>query len=169
MKKIVLSLFVASFSSLSIAAPVTNDIAFIGAVNESTCDVIVESNGVTGNVVQLGTVNVNNTGEYVPFTIKAADPVACFASAADEQMVSIDMTSIDFDSVGLKAMAGVDAFDSKVLIKNAAGDFITKNNTINSVKKSQFNSDGMSFTAALQAGNEIGNFKAMTAFSVSYK
>ncbi|EAT8962729.1 fimbrial protein [Salmonella enterica] len=167
------ALALAVMSGSALAAP--QDVQFVGAVTDATCNIKPEVGGTTGNYVQMGTVakgGVQQTG--IPFTLKAVPGTgnnACTLTGMSTASVS---WVGNFDSDGLKAQSGA-AYDAKAIIEpvNAKANApITNANTtseFDSNKLTATNPDGLQFTAKLKGGSQAGDYVSSAAFVVAYK
>ena len=164
------ALALAVMSGSALAAP--QEVQFVGAVTDSTCNIKPEVGGTTGNFVQMGTVakdTEQQTGTL--FTLKAVPGTGCTLTGMSTASVS---WVGNFDSVGLKAQSGT-AQDAKAIIEpvNAkASTPITNTNTtseFDSSKLTATNPEGLQFTAKLKGGATPGDYVSSAAFVVAYK
>lgn len=77
MKKSIIASIIA-LGVLGGTAHAANEVTFLGSVSATTCDLTTSVNGAAqpNQVVQLGTVQANQPGNFVDFAMKPVDPNA---------------------------------------------------------------------------------------------
>jgi len=167
--------FIASFIGMSMfctsAMASSGEVSFFGNVSEMTCDLMVEVNGAVTGLVQLGTVNKNEKGSYIPFTLKAKNPENC-KSITNNNTAEIAWAGA-FNSEGLAAQSG-SASDAVVHLKTLNGAVNSEQNVTVSNSTVHFDAEkvtqeGFRFGAALQGKDEVGDFRSAAAYVVTYK
>lgn len=159
-------------SSSAMAA--SNEVTFLGAVTNTTCDLTTTVGGVAqpNGVVQLGTVAPNAEGKTVAFALKAANPAdpACAAlTSTDTATVSWASSSLGATGFGITSGA---AADSLVLVNSLNAKTpgaINANTSIVDFAADKVLTDGLQFDAKLKGGATIGDFKSVASFAVAYK
>lgn len=171
MKKAIINSFIALSMVSATALASSGEVSFFGNVSETTCDLTVEVNGAVTGLVQLGTVNKNQQGEFIPFTLKAKDASKC-SSITDNDIAEIAWAGA-WNAEGLAAQAG-SASDAVVILKTLNGNgnseqrITVANNTVN-FDANKLANEGFQFGAALQGKNEVGDFRSAAAYVVTYK
>lgn len=147
------------------------NIQFYGVVSSATCNVEVLHSGAAKDVVQLGVVKPQATGNETTFTIKAVNPSdASCTNLPTTAVVSWASTQLNSEGIGKEAGS---ATNSVVLLtaKNSttANTPITKNSTSAEFTANNVVSNGFEFGAKLKAGTQPGDMQASAAFVIVYK
>ncbi|ECP5779984.1 hypothetical protein GD490_21930 [Salmonella enterica] len=155
----------------------TGSVEFIGSVTASTCnvDAVPDGGGFnTKSSINLGSVGVGQLGAPKMFSIKATNPAedGCVA-LSKMNSATIRMSSGAFTSAGLGITSGSarDAFvklDSTNAKNNVSVTSATKDQGVK-FEASKLITDGFQFKAALQGGQNKGDFRTATNFTIDYQ
>lgn len=154
---------------------------FIGAVNDTTCDVQVETSGATANVVNLGRVGVNdilNESQIVRFVLKPDLTQSDCQGLGAQNTVTIHWVG-DFSAgpnnwgmEGMLAAQSGEAKDAGVLLIHDRSPqmdaFIGRDMPASSVGGDKFVKEGAKYMAVLIPGKLTGTFQAAAAFVMTY-
>ena len=176
MKKSILVLSILSTALLSGTASAANEVRFLGAVTDVTCDLVPEVGGAVKNVVQLGAVKpfktgaTDHNGAEIDFALKPANGATCAAIDTLTATIAFDG---NLNTQGLGAQSGA-ADDANVLIKakNAQNNDTTplvQGKNTRTFDGTDINTDGAQFSAQLVGGTKIGDFQTAIAYAVSYQ
>lgn len=178
MKKSLFAVSALALAVMSGSAMAANDVQFIGAVTDTTCNLVPEVNGATVNVVHLGTVATGAAGKPVEFTLKRGSDAGCSALTNTGAPTSATIGwQGPFNAAGLSNQSGtatgavmtlktVNAKDTQKTITNAvsSADF-----DVSKIATSAGTADGAKFEATLTGGATAGTFISSAAFAVAYK
>ncbi|HCC1352343.1 TPA: major pilin PefA [Salmonella enterica subsp. enterica serovar Paratyphi C] len=172
MKKSIIASIIA-LGVLGGTAHAANEVTFLGAVSATTCDLTTSVNGAAqpNQVVQLGTVQANQTGNAVEFAMKPADPTAQACGNLAQKTATITWASAALDGEGFGATSGT-AADAKVLVDSVnskAPGAVNANASSVDFDGANLTTDGLKFTAKLKGGQTEGDFKSVASFAVTYK
>ncbi|CAD6106152.1 fimbrial protein [Escherichia coli] len=177
MKKVFIASAIAmAMASGSAAANQQAEVQFLGVVTEVTCDITPSVNGNTSSVVQLGTIQKGQSGQWVDFALKAKDPAAAgCAGLTGANKVATVVFQGPLGDKGLENTSGT-ATDATVSLKTVnAKDTAeqTINKTTNSINfaAEKILSDGYQFKAQLNSDNvtgTAGTFDSALAYAVVY-
>lgn len=179
MKKLlkVSTLTLAVLSGSAFAAPNSGDVQFIGAVVDTTCDIVpLADTGAVSSVVQLGNVTTStkaagsNQSPVVNFSLKPKAGTTCNPVAMSNASFAF---SGPLEASGLVPQSGT-ATDAIVKLRavNAVGGAhdIDKTRTTSDVTLTDLNdpAKGAQFTAQLIGGTQAGDYRSALAYVVSY-
>ncbi|ELD0440774.1 fimbrial protein [Escherichia coli] len=169
MKKLILATAIAMASFSALASQ--GEVRFFGNVTSATCDVTPVVDGHVTDMIQLGTVKTNATGEEIPFSFKATNASGEECPSLTGKTATITWSGPITDQ-GIANQTGL-AEDAYVILR--AENATDGNDAITTAKNSsQFNaekaiSDGFQFTAQLQGGATPGDFETAAAYAVTYQ
>lgn len=169
MKKLILATAIAMASFSAMASQ--GDVRFFGNVTAATCDVTPVVDGNVTDMIQLGTVETNGTGDEIPFSFKATN-----ASGGDCQSLTGKTATITWSGPitdkGIANQTGL-ANDAYVLVKaanaNDGSDAITTAKNSSQFDATKAIGDGFQFKAQLQGGSTPGDFETAAAYAVTYQ
>lgn len=171
MKKIFACTLIALGCMAGSAQAATGDVRFVGAVTDTTCDLVPEVGGSINNLIQLGTAAIDGAAGKKEFSL-TINPTQTSCTTLPEDKVATIAWSGPLDANGLANQSGA-ATDAWVNIKtvNATG-------TQKDIKSTDHAADfsgaalagrGAVFTAELNGGKIPGEFASAAAFVVAYK
>lgn len=148
-----------------------NEIQFLGAVTEVTCDIDAVVDGAVNNVVQLGTVQKGKNGQEKNIVLKAKTGTTC--ADLDTKTATITFRG-PLGTTGLENANGTAAGATVALVaKNSttANQSITKDLSQINFPANLVNSDGYQLTAQLKsaATGSAGTFESALAYAVTYQ
>ncbi len=168
------ALALAVMSGSALAAP--QDVQFVGAVTDSTCNIKPEVGGTTGNFVQMGTVTKGTEQQTgTAFTLKAVPGTGTTNACTLTGMTTASVSWVgNFDTDGLKAQSGAahDAYAIITPVNAKASTPITSANTTSEFESNKLTAatpEGLQFTAKLKGGKQAGDYVSSAAFVVAYK
>ncbi|HAX5087960.1 TPA: fimbrial protein [Escherichia coli] len=167
-------LMIASAIAMTMAAGSTmasqGDVQFFGNVSAATCDVAPEVGGNVTDLIQLGTVAPNGTGNEVNVVFKATNAQGGDCASLTGKTASFAWTG-NLISEGIGAQGGL-AKDAHVILKPANGanaDAVTSANNVVTFDAGKAISDGFQFKAQLKGGTTPGDFQTAAAYAVTYQ
>ncbi|EPI1929319.1 major pilin PefA [Salmonella enterica subsp. enterica serovar Typhimurium] len=172
MKKSIIASIIA-LGVLGGTAHAANEVTFLGSVSATTCDLTTSVNGAAqpNQVVQLGTVQANQPGNFVDFAMKPVDPNAQGCANLAQKTATVSWASAALDGEGFGATSGT-ATDAKVLVESVnsknPGAVNANASTVN-FEGAKLTTDGLQFKAKLKGGATEGDFKSVASFAVAYK
>ncbi|EOC6713705.1 hypothetical protein ACI6NS_004794 [Escherichia coli] len=149
-----------------------NEIQFLGVVTEITCDLDAVVDGVTNNVVQLGTVKKGEDGQEKNIVLKAKQGTTC--SGLDNKTATIAFRG-SLGANGLENTNGTAKGATVALVaKNSQtpDQSITKNLNHVTFQADKVNTEGYKFTARLKsdaATGTAGSFDSALAYAMTYQ
>ncbi|EEU9537396.1 fimbrial protein [Escherichia coli] len=174
-KYIIASIVGMGIMSGTVAHAADNEVTFLGAVNTTTCNLTTSVNGAVqpNQVVQLGTVAVNQEGTPVNFAMKPANPNDPGCKGLDaSKTVTVSWASAALNADGFGATSGA-ATDATVMVNNLNAKTPNKAVNVNAstveFSGDVLNTDGLKFQAKLKGGATEGDFKSVASFAVAYK
>lgn len=170
MKKLIIASALAMTMATGSAMASQGDVQFFGNVTASTCDVTPEIDGNVTNMVQLGTVSVNGTGDEVPLVFKATNSAGGDCQSLTGKTATVTWSGPLTDQ-GIANQGGI-ADDAYVILTstNATSDqSVTKDNNAVEFDATKVINDGLAFTAQLQGGSTAGDFLSAAAYAVTYQ
>ncbi|MVV97809.1 hypothetical protein [Escherichia coli] len=178
MKKLMIASAIAMAMAAGSAMAVTtnmgvqqNEIQFLGAVTEVTCNIDAVVDGAVNNVVQLGTVKKGEEGEVKNIVLKAKQGTTC--AGLDTKTATIAFKGPLGDD-GLKNDKGTatGAFVS-LIAKNSKTQDLAVNKGQNAIEftGNLVNTEGYKFEAKLDATTAAaaGTFDSALAYAVTYQ
>ncbi|HBN2095309.1 TPA: fimbrial protein [Escherichia coli] len=170
MKKLMIASAIAMTMAAGSAMATQGDVKFFGNVTTATCDVTPEIGGSVTNMIQLGTISTNGTGEEIPLVFKATN-----AQGGDCQSLTSKTATVTWDGPltdrGIANQGGL-ANDAYVILTstNATSDqAITKENNAVSFDATKVIGDGLAFKAQLKGGTTAGDFQSAAAYAITYQ
>lgn len=149
-----------------------NEIQFLGAVTEVTCDIDAVVEGAVNNVVQLGTVKKGENGQEKKIVLKAKAGTNC--AGLDTKTATIAFRG-PLGADGLENANGTAAGATVALVaKNSKtpNQSITKDQSNIEFQADKVNSDGYELSAQLKsdaATGGAGTFESALAYAVTYQ
>ncbi|EDR9398808.1 hypothetical protein CC662_24200 [Salmonella enterica subsp. enterica] len=193
MKKVTLTMSVLSLALLAGSASAqtndtnlqANNIRFLGAVSDTTCNLVPWVDGSVVNVVNVGVAPTNSTADLVHFSLKADVNSATCSNIVDNTGTtpSYKAASIAFmgalDSQGLANQSG-SATDAYVEIiatnSDKTSNPIVQGDVVRKIAGDKLvNQDGSpaaegaTFTAQLHGGAQAGDYQSAISYQVSYQ
>ena len=170
MKNLMIVSAIAMTMAAGSATASQGDVKFFGNVTAATCDVTPEVGGSVTNMIQLGTVSTNGSGDEIPLVFKATN-----AQGQDCESLTGKTASVAWDGpLNDKGIANQDgrATDAHVVLTstNAKSDqVVTKNNNVVDFDATKVIGNGLAFKAQLKGGATAGDFQSAAAYAVTYK
>ncbi|MED0168984.1 hypothetical protein RCU48_08330 [Escherichia marmotae] len=149
-----------------------NEIRFLGAVTEVTCDIDAVVDGAVNNVVQLGTVKKGEEGQVKNIVLKAKAGTTC--ESLDSKTATITFNGPLGDE-GLDNAKGTAKGATVALIaKNGKtqNQSITKELTKIDFDANKVNNEGYQLTAQLKSDETTGSagtFESALGYAVTYQ
>ncbi|ELD0412959.1 hypothetical protein QUQ54_004701 [Escherichia coli] len=149
-----------------------NEIQFLGAVTEVTCDINAVVDGAVNNVVQLGTVQKGENGQEKNIVLKAKAGTTC--AGLDAKTATITFRG-PLGANGLENANGTAAGATVALVaKNSKtpDQSITKDLSKIDFQADKVNTEGYKLTAQLKsdvATGSAGTFESALAYAVTYQ
>lgn len=149
-----------------------NEIQFLGAVTEVTCDIDAVVDGAVNNVVQLGTVKKGESGQEKNITLKAKAGTTC--AGLDTKTATIAFRG-PLGTNGLENATGTAAAATVALVaKNGKtpDQNITKDLNNIEFQADKVNNEGYKLTAQLKsdaAKGKAGTFESALAYAITYQ
>ncbi|EFH6680213.1 hypothetical protein GN037_20245 [Escherichia coli] len=149
-----------------------NQIRFLGAVTEVTCDIEAVVDGAVDNLVQLGTIQKGKNGQEKNITLKAKAGTTC--AGLDTKTATITFGGPLGDN-GLENGKGTAAGATVALVaKNSKtpDQSITKQLSKIDFQADKVNTEGYKLTAQLKsdvATGSAGTFESALAYAVTYQ
>lgn len=165
-----LALVVMSQSAMAASA---GTVTFTGAVSAKTCDLVVESNGVTGANVDVGVAQVNTSGTAVDFVLKqsATNNTDCNALTAADTALIYWSGNLTPDGFANQYAAGTTATGAYVVLKPVNGKTnvaITQTGDSTEFAGNEVKDNGAKYTATLMGKATAGKFSTTATFNVTY-
>ncbi|HAV8880433.1 TPA: fimbrial protein [Escherichia coli] len=170
MKKLMIASAIAMSLMTGSAMASQGDVQFFGNVSATTCDVAPEVGGSVTDLIQLGTVTPNGTGQEVDVAFKAKNPAGGGCTALNGKTASFAWAG-NLIAEGIGAQGGL-AQDAHVILKPANGttaDAITSANNVATFDAEKATTDGFKFKAQLKGGATPGDFQTAAAYAVTYQ
>lgn len=171
MKKIFACTLIALGCMAGTAQAATGDVRFVGAVTDTTCDLVPEVSGSINNLIQLGTAAIDGKAGLKEFSL-TLNPTQEGCTALPDDKVATISWSGPLNANGLTNQSGA-ATDAWVNIKtvNATGAQKDINGTDHAADftGAALKAKGAAFTAELNGGKVPGEFASAAAFVVAYK
>lgn len=171
MKKIFACSLIALGCMAGTAHAGSGEVRFLGAVTDTTCDLLPEVDGSVNNLVQLGTAGIDGKAGQKTFKLVLNPAQPDCAALPDDQVATIAWGGM-FNEQGLTNQSGL-ATDAWVNIKtvNATGTQTDINSTSHAADWTgdTLKATGAEFTAELNGGKIPGDFASAAAFVVAYK
>ncbi|WFZ17189.1 fimbrial protein (plasmid) [Escherichia marmotae] len=149
-----------------------NQIQFLGAVTEVTCDIDAVIDGAVNNVVQLGTVKKGEEGQVKNIVLKAKAGTSC--DGLDSKTATIAFRG-SLGAEGLENANGTAAGATVALIaknSNTPDQNITKEQSNVEFQADKVNTEGYKLTAQLKSDKTTGSagtFESALAYAVTYQ
>ncbi|WP_097506621.1 fimbrial protein [Escherichia coli] len=146
------------------------DVQFFGNVTAATCDVSPKVDGGVTDMVQLGTVSINNAGKEIPLVFKATNAQGGDCQALNGKTATVTWAGPLTDK-GIANQNGV-ANDAYVILTstNAKVDqAITKDDNSVDFDATKVIGDGLAFKAQLKGGATAGDFQSAAAYAITYQ
>lgn len=148
-----------------------NEIQFLGAVTEVTCNIDAVVDGAVNSVVQLGTVKKGESGQEKNIVLKAKAGTTC--AGLDTKTATITFRG-PLGANGLENANGTAAGATVALVaKNSttADQSITEDLSQIDFPANKVNNDGYQLTAQLKsaATGSAGTFESALAYAVTYQ
>ncbi|HCP1359050.1 TPA: fimbrial protein [Escherichia coli] len=170
MKKLMIASAIAMTMAAGSAMASQGDVQFFGNVTANTCDVTVEVGGNVVNMIQLGTVSTNGTGDEIPLVFKATNAQGGDCQSLGGKTATVAWAGPLTDK-GIANSGGL-ANDAYVILTstNAKSDqAVTKDDNSVDFEADKVVNDGLAFKAQLKGGTTPGEFKSAAAYAVTYQ
>ncbi|EAN1627464.1 fimbrial protein PefA [Salmonella enterica subsp. enterica serovar Reading] len=153
-----------------------NNVRFLGAVTDTTCNLVPHVNGSVTNVVNVGTVAKNAKGTPVEFSLKPDGKNDCSSIVDTNNPANSKTAHIAFMGAlteqGLSNQSGT-ATDANLEIhatnSTQQNEKITQSNDVRQISGENLMDKGATFTATLHGGQVAGDFQSAIAYQVSYQ
>lgn len=148
-----------------------NEIKFLGAVTEVTCDIDAVIDGAVNNVVQLGTIKKGEDGQVKNIVLKAKAGKTCDGLESKTATIAFDGPLGD---EGLNNASGTAKGATVALMaKNGTtqDQSITKGVSKIDFEAGKVNSEGYQLTAQLKSNStgSAGSFESALAYAITYQ
>lgn len=149
-----------------------NEIQFLGAVTEVTCDLDAVVDGAVNSVVQLGTVEKGKEGQEKNIALKAKSGTTCSGLADKTATITFrgplgDKGLENADGTAAGATVALVAKNGKTPNQN-----ITKGVSSIDFQADKVNTEGYMLTAQLKSdadSGKAGTFESALAYAVTYQ
>lgn len=151
------------FSAASVYAS-TGTITFTGAVTSTTCDIVLDVDGLTNGsgMIDLGTAEVSGVGTLTTITLSPVDP------GTTTQCTGVGELTMTWQgplgATGIENASG-SAIGTTVELKVDGGAAVTSTNTSHDFDLA---TDEIKYTAQLKAGDTAGTYSATTTYAIVY-
>ncbi|EGX8244424.1 fimbrial protein [Salmonella enterica subsp. enterica serovar Reading] len=170
MKKLMIASAIAMTMVAGSVMASQGDVQFFGNVTAATCDVTPDVGGNITNMVQLGTVSTNGTGDEIPLVFKAKNAQGGECQSLTGKTATVAWNGPLTDK-GIANQGGV-ANDAYVILTSTnakANQAVTKDKNAVDFDAAKAISDGLAFKAQLKGGATAGDFRSAAAYAVTYK
>lgn len=179
MKKTLLTTGMLLAAAIGNAQANTGDLAFVGVVTATTCDVSADLSGQVANLVQLGTADVSKAATPASFTLKAKDLTTCGVMTNKTATVSWSSPQLNAKGLGNASGSATGAWVELKAKNSKTVDTVVKQGSesvafdatklvVGTDAANLSEGEGLKFEATLNGGAVPGDYRSSAAFVIAY-